>query len=107
MSAMACPLAATSDCVRRLRARGAILQLAREQVLPASFDRLPRLVVLSPLLRIVELLQRDLIVEQVANGAIKLRRVGALKHHVQIVTVPPVSLGSKLLPHLLVELRPG
>ncbi len=95
-----------SDRLGRLRARGAILQLAREQLFPASFDRQPRLVVLRALFRTVELLQGDLIVEQVANGAVELGRLSALKHHVQIGTVLPVSLGSKLLPHLLVELRP-
>ena len=43
--------------------------------------------------------------QQVSDGAVEVRRIGSLKHHLQVVAILPTSLSAELFLHQLVELR--
>src|SRR3984957_20261374 len=99
---------AGSSTHRRRRARSAahaVARFVRNQVRPATLQR----AVLAPVVDVaaapVQIVDRHLIVKQIANDAVEIRSVGALKHHLQVVALLPVSLRLELLLHEIVELR--
>src|SRR3569833_1349985 len=52
-------------------------------------------------------LQRYLVVDEIADGAIELGCKGALEHHREIVAVLPVRFSDQLFLDQLIEARPG
>src|ERR1700758_5194744 len=97
----------TSTRERRRALRRAELTLVRQQLLPAALQRAARFTERGSGCASCAALQGDLIVQQVADGAIELGRVGALKHHGEVGTVLPMGLEPELSLHELMEARAG
>src|ERR1700722_206222 len=104
--------AVNSHCQRGAGARRGVVVapialLAGYQVVPAPPHRQPGSDFAMFVTRRVQVPVVHLIVQQITHCAIKLRRVRSMEHHLQIVALLPVSLGSELRFDLLVERRAG
>jgi hypothetical protein len=82
-----CPPPLSRGC--GLSGRGPILQFLAQQFLPALIMRAPRAAGFAVIRRSLRRLKRYLIVHEISNGTIEIRCVGTVKHHVQIVVLPP------------------
>ncbi len=100
-----CALAAALSSPR-LAAGVAVLPLAREQGLPASFQHAPAASILAGLPRRIQRLERYTIVQQTSDRAIEVRGIRTVEHHREVSAVLPMGLVTELLTDQLVEPRP-
>src|SRR5438552_3584017 len=79
--------------------------LVRDELVPTQVQRTPSAYILAALPPDRPLVKCDLVVQEIAYGAVELGGVRPLKHHLQVVALLPVRLAAQLLLYDLMEFR--